>query len=62
MFLAIDLRRQARVCTRLPDNSEDHHLAEPLKAFDHVAKADDFEGLPSERLRHLSGHQPTSAS
>jgi hypothetical protein len=61
MFLAVDLRRQARMCTRLPDNSEDHHLAGRLKAmaFDHVANADDFEGLPSE---HLSGHRPTSAS
>lgn len=64
MVLPVDLRRQARVCARLADNCEDHHLAERLKAmaFDLMAKADDFEELPSERLRHLSGRRFASAS
>jgi hypothetical protein len=56
MVLAVNLRRQARVCSRLAEDCEDHHLAERLKAmaFDLMAKADDLEELPSERLKHVS--------
>jgi len=41
LVLAVDLRRQARVCARLADECEDKHLAERLKAMarDLIAKA-----------------------
>jgi hypothetical protein len=50
VVLAVDLRRQARVCARLAEDCEDPHLAERLKAMarDLVAKADDLE----EPVRH----------
>ena len=51
MVLAVDLRRQARVCTRLADECEDKHLAERLRAMarDLMAKADDFEEQVTNR-------------
>jgi len=54
MLLAVDFRRQARVCARLADDCDDRRLAERLKAMasDLLAKADDFEELPSERVRY----------
>ena len=54
MLLAVDFRRQARVCARLAEDCDDRRLAERLKATasDLLAKADDFEELPGERLRY----------
>ncbi|MGA8650333.1 MAG: hypothetical protein WB677_06895 [Xanthobacteraceae bacterium] len=54
MLLATDFRRQARVCARLAEDCDDRLLAERLKrmATDLLAKAADFEELPSERARH----------
>jgi len=51
VVLAVDLRRQARVCTRLADECEDKHLAERLRAMarDLMAKADDFEEQVTNR-------------
>jgi hypothetical protein len=53
MLLAVDFRRQARVCARLSEDCDDLRLAERLKAMasDLLAKADDFKELPSERAR-----------
>jgi len=53
MVLAIDFRRQARVCARLAEECEDQHLAERLRlmAVNLTAKADEIEELPTERLR-----------
>jgi hypothetical protein len=53
MLPAMDFRRQARVCARLSEDCDDGRLAERLKAMasDLLAKADDFEELPSERAR-----------
>ena len=52
MLLATDFRRQARVCARLAEDCDDRLLAERLKrmATDLLAKAADFEELPSERV------------
>jgi hypothetical protein len=49
MLLAMDFRRQARVCARLAEECDDRRLAERLKkmASDLLAKADDFEAFPS---------------
>jgi len=54
MLLAVDFRRQARVCARLAEDCDDERLAERLKtmASDLLAKADDFEELPSQRVRY----------
>ena len=54
MFPAVDFRRQARVCARLAEDCDDKRLAERLKtmASDLLAKADDFEELPSQRVRY----------
>jgi len=54
MLLAVDFRRQARVCARLAEDCDDRRLADRLKAMarDLLAKADDFEELPSERARY----------
>ena len=43
--LAVNLRRQARVCARLADECEDQYLAKRLQAMarDLMAKADDLE-------------------
>ena len=53
MLLAVDFRRQARVCARLAEDCDDRRLAERLIAMasDLLEKADDFEQLPSERVR-----------
>ncbi|MGA9133021.1 MAG: hypothetical protein WB384_13520 [Candidatus Sulfotelmatobacter sp.] len=53
MVLAMDFRRQAHVCAKLAERCDDRVLAERLKrmAADLVAKADDFEELPSEKHR-----------
>ena len=53
MLLGVDFRRQARVCARLAEDCDDRRLAERLKsmASDLLAKADDFEALPSERVK-----------
>ncbi len=54
MLLAMDFRRQARVCARLAEDCDDRRLAERLEAMasDLLAKADDLEELPGERLRY----------
>jgi hypothetical protein len=54
MILATDFRRQAQVCARLAEDCDDRRLAERFKkmATDLLAKADDFEEMPSERVRH----------
>ena len=54
MVLAVDFRRQAQVCARLAEDCEDRRLAERFRkmAIDLLAKADDFDELPSERVRH----------
>ena len=48
MLLAMDFRRQARVCVRLAEECDDLRLAERLRrmASDLLAKADDFEEFP----------------
>lgn len=52
-MLAMDFRRQAQMCSRLAEDCQDQHLAERFRkmATDLLAKADDFEELPSERAR-----------
>jgi len=54
MLLAMDFRRQARVCARLAEDCDDRRLAERLRrmASDLLAKADEFEELPQERAGH----------
>jgi hypothetical protein len=54
MLLAMDFRRQARVCARLAEECDDRRLAERLKrmASDLLAKADDFEEFPGDRASH----------
>jgi hypothetical protein len=54
MLLAMDFRRQAQVCARLAEDCSDWFLAERFRnmATDLLAKADDFEELPNERVRH----------
>jgi hypothetical protein len=54
MVLAMDFRRQALVCARLAEDCDDRRLADRFKkmAADLSSKADDFEELPSERVRH----------
>ena len=51
MLLAMDFRRQARVCARLAEECDDRRLAERLRrvASDLLAKADDFEEFPGDR-------------
>jgi hypothetical protein len=53
MLLAIDFRRQARVCARLAEDCDDPHLAERFRsmAADLLAKAEDFEDLRALRSR-----------
>ena len=50
MLLAMDFRRQARVCARLAEECDDRRLAERLRrmASDLLAKADDFEEFPGD--------------
>ena len=59
MLLAVDFRRQARVCARLAEDCDDKRLAERLRtmASDLLAKADDFEELPSQRVRYQDQKQ-----
>jgi hypothetical protein len=45
MVSSTALRRQARVCERLADDSDDGQVAERLMALNLAAKADDFEEL-----------------
>jgi len=54
MLLAMDFRRQARVCARLAEDCDDRRLADRLRrmASDLLAKADEFEELPQERASH----------
>jgi hypothetical protein len=51
MVLALDFRRQARVCARLAEDCDDLRLADRLRrmARDLLAKADDFEELPGDQ-------------
>ncbi len=53
MLLGVDFRRQARVCARLAEDCDDQRLAERLEtmAADLLAKADDYEELPSQRVK-----------
>jgi hypothetical protein len=50
----MDFRRQAQVCARLAEDCTDRRLAERFRkmATDLLAKADDFEELPSARVNH----------
>ena len=52
MLLAMDFRRQARVCARLAEECDDLRLAERLRrmASDLLEKADDFEEPASGRV------------
>ena len=54
MLLAMDFRRQARVCARLAEECDDRRLAERLRrmASDLLAKADDFEEFPGDCASH----------
>ena len=54
MLCAASLRRQAGVCAKLAEECVDAHLADRLRtmAFDLIAKADECQELPSERLRN----------
>ena len=54
MLPAVDFRRQARVCARLAEDCDDKRPAGRLKtmASELLAKADDFEELPSQRVRY----------
>jgi len=47
MLLAVDCRRQARVCARLAEDCDDRQLADRLRAMasDLLAMADDFENI-----------------
>ncbi len=53
MIFGADARRHAAVCFRLAEECQDQHLAERLRdmASSLLAKADEFEELPSERRR-----------
>jgi hypothetical protein len=53
MLPAMDFRRQARVCARLAEESDDPHLADRFRrmAADLSAKAEDFEELQASRFR-----------
>jgi hypothetical protein len=53
MIFGADARRQATVCARLAEECEDQLLAERFRELASLllAKADEFEELPSERLR-----------
>ena len=52
MLLAMDFRRQARVCARLAEECDDLRLAERLRwmASDLLEKADDFEEPANVRV------------
>ncbi len=60
MLLAMDFRRQARVCARLAEECDDSRLADRLRkmASDLLAKADDFEAFPiSHAARQGDNHE-----
>jgi hypothetical protein len=63
MIFEQNLRQQARVCARLAEDCDDPYLAERLKsmALDLIAKADELEELPSERLRRQKGRSKLAA-
>jgi hypothetical protein len=50
MIFGANFRRQAHVCLRLAEDSDDQHLAERLKAMaaDLFSKADETEERPNE--------------
>ena len=52
MILATEFRRQAQVCARLAEHCDDRRLAERFKKMATDLLANDFEELPSERVRH----------
>ncbi len=54
MLLAMDFRRQARVCARLAEECDDLRLAERLRrmASDLLEKAEDFEEPVNARVEH----------
>jgi hypothetical protein len=59
MLLAAVFRGQAGVCAHLAEDCDDRWLAERLRvmASDLMAKADDFEELPVERVKYQDrGH------
>ncbi len=53
MLLAMDFRRQARVCARMAEECDDPHLADRFRsmAADLLTKAEDFEDLRALRFR-----------
>jgi hypothetical protein len=53
MLLAMDFRRQSRVCARLAEECDDPHLADRFRrmAADLVVKAEDLEDLRTLRCR-----------
>ena len=59
MLLAMDFRRQARVCARLAEECDDRRLAERLRrmASDLLAKADDFEAVPGHQSVACGDHE-----
>jgi hypothetical protein len=63
MLLAIDFRRQARVCARLAEDCDDPHLAERFRsmAADLLAKAEDFEDLRALRSRRQDSKKLAAA-
>jgi hypothetical protein len=52
MIFGANFRRQAHVCLRLAEDSDDRHLAERLKAMavDLFSKADQTEERPNENV------------
>jgi hypothetical protein len=54
MVLAIHIRLQALVCARLAQDCDDQRLADRFRkmATDSLPKADYFEDLLSEQVRH----------
>jgi hypothetical protein len=63
MLCAASLRRQARVCAKLAEECEDSHLADRLRtmAYDLIAKADECQELPSERLPNTAANKLLAA-
>ena len=63
MLCAASLRRQARVCAKLAEECEDPHLVDRFKtmAYDLIAKADECQELPSERLRNTASNKLLAA-
>jgi hypothetical protein len=63
MLLAMDFRRQARVCARLAEDCDDPHLAERFRstAADLLAKAEDLEDLRALRSRRQDSKKLAAA-